>query len=269
MKELTCLDCNKQFDPQHGHCCLNSRWMLKIGDGINRMHKIMNSQDLEGQESFSVPRQQIPRLPSVSSDIFSRNHDSYTNSSLSRQVTSETVQHTSSCSENSVKYNKCSVTDFQAVPGPSRLTFSESTGSVCQKEFQSKPNQAESINVIQSASNVCDKVFKPTDSFRKRMQNQEGEKEHRCDFCGKSFQRKTDLQRHTRVHTGEKPFICAVCGNRYQRKSHLTRHNMISHNGPKFSCEICGKLYAQKLYLKMHARQHADEKLYECDTSGK
>ncbi|KAF8788110.1 Zinc finger protein 705F like protein [Argiope bruennichi] len=214
MTELMCLDCHEIFDPQQGHHCLNSRWILRTLDGRKMVRDISDGLAFEGREYVSLASEQLPGLSAVSTEIFNRNPDSYTASSLLKQDTLRIDKHTHSSyvivSEKSEAYEKCLVSDIQAVPSSSQLQVSKDKGRLCQEYLQPKPYRAVSTNVKIVICNICQKVLK-RNYLKKHMLTHGGKKTHRCDLCGKSFLLKSNLLKHTRGHTSDKPFSCDVC----------------------------------------------------------
>ncbi|KAF8788111.1 Zinc finger protein 69 like protein [Argiope bruennichi] len=196
MKELKCLNCNQPFDRQQGHRCLNSRWMLVTEDRNKISEDIVDG--LIENEFISLARKQLPDLSSVCSEIFNKISDPKADSSLSKDVTSENHQQIGSSPvsfpEKSEAYATRSVSDVDAVPGPSHLPFNESKGSVSQEVFQPKPYHAEPAHVKRWTCNICRKVYKKVYHLKRHMQIHVGEKRHRCDVCGKSFLRKYGLK---------------------------------------------------------------------------
>ncbi|KAF8788095.1 putative zinc finger protein 876 like protein [Argiope bruennichi] len=185
---------------------------------------------LDENEFVTAAREQLPELSAVCTEIFNKISDP----------------------DSDFSSSKLSVNDVYAVPGPSRLPFNESKGSMCQEEFLLKPYHSESANVKGWTCKVCKKLFKKKQNFERHLQIYGGEKELKCDFCGKSFHQKSCLQRHKLMHTGEKPFSCDICRKKFRQKCYLNIHMNI-HTGQKFTCESCGKSYTYMQSLKIHS----------------
>ncbi|KAF8788092.1 Zinc finger protein 473 like protein [Argiope bruennichi] len=273
MAELRCLNCNEPFDREQGHRCLNSPWSLEIANANKILQDIEDELYPDENEFITSGSDPLSELSKFCIEIFNRISDPCTDSSLPKEVTFETDQHNHSSAisilENSETYDKQSISNVHAVPGPSRLPLSENKGSGCKVEFQTKRYKAGPTNVNPLTFQVCQKVFKEKCILKRHMQIHGGEKKHRCDFCGKSFHVKTNLKAHVRTHTGEKPFSCVDCGMRFRKNYHLKRH-LISHGGRKpYKCDICGKSYAEKYNLKMHVMSHTGEKRFTCKVCGK
>ncbi|KAF8788103.1 Myoneurin like protein [Argiope bruennichi] len=257
---------NELFDREQGHRCSNSPWVL----GNQILQDIQDELNLDDNEIITSVSEQLPELSTVSTEIFDRISDPYTDSNLSKEVTFGTNQQIGSSPvsfpEKSEPYNKHIVSDVHAVPCPSRLPLNESEGSLCQREFQPKPYHSTEVKLW--ICNVCHKVIKHKYNLKRHMQIHEGEKTHRCDFCEKSFHQKSNLQIHVRMHTGDKPFPCDVCGMRFRENFYLKRHMQI-HDGEKnHRCDFCEKSFQEKCDLQIHIRTHTGEKPFTCDVCG-
>ncbi|XP_055941914.1 zinc finger protein 235-like [Argiope bruennichi] len=196
-------------------------------DGRKMVRDISDGLAFEGREYVSLASEQLPGLSAVSTEIFNRNPDSYTASSLLKQDTLRIDKHTRSSyvivSEKSEDYEKCLVSDIQAVPSSSQLQVSKDKGRLCQEYLQPKPYRAVPTNVKIVICNICQKVLK-RNYLKKHMLTHGGKKTHRCDLCGKSFLLKSNLLKHTRGHTSDKPFSCDVCGKRFETNDDLKSH---------------------------------------------
>ncbi|KAF8788102.1 hypothetical protein HNY73_009637 [Argiope bruennichi] len=155
---------------------------------------------LDENEFIILDSEQLPELSTICIEIFNKISDHYNDYDLSKEVID---QHNSSrpvtFSENSETYDKRSVSDVHAAPGPSRLPFNESKGSVCKEEFQPKPYQGEPINVKLLTCKFCQNVYKDKYILRTHMQTHEGEKKTQIEqlpelgsVCTEIFNRISD-----------------------------------------------------------------------------
>ncbi|XP_055941915.1 zinc finger protein 85-like [Argiope bruennichi] len=170
MKELRCLNCNEPFVAEQGHRCLNSPWMLENGDENKILEDIAVELDLDKHEFISLAGEQLPELSSVCNEIFQNIFNSSTDANLLKEETAGTDQQTSLFSGDSVMYNKCSVGDTHAVPGPSRLPFNDGKNRLCQEKFQKKPYHLLPKNVKRDTRETCGKVFKERQNFKRHTE---------------------------------------------------------------------------------------------------
>ncbi|KAF8788098.1 Zinc finger protein Gfi-1 like protein [Argiope bruennichi] len=272
MKKLMCLNCDEPFEREQGHRCLNIPFMLGNEDANIILQDIENEKDLDENEFISLENEELPELSTACTEIFNRISDTSTDSSLSEEVTFGVDQHTGSstisCSEKSANDEKSFTSGVHAVPGPSRLPFTESEGSGCQEEFQPTPYHAVPPNVIRWTCKVCQAVFKEEYLLKKHMDIHGAEQNQNSDICEESFLRKFDLKSNSGIHTVEKCFPCGVCGMRFKENCELKTH-LLTHIGEKLhECHICGKSFMRKFHLEMHLRNHPDEKRYICHVCG-
>ncbi|KAF8788100.1 Zinc finger and SCAN domain-containing [Argiope bruennichi] len=200
MAELRCLHCDEPFDREQGHRCLKSPWNPGTEDAITILHDIVDELDLDENEFLSLNTEQLPELSSVCAEILGRTSDPCTDSTLSKEVTFGTDQqidsNSVSFSEKSEAYHKRLVSDVHAVPGPSRLPFNESEGSVCQEEFQPKSHHSVPSMKELWTCKFCQKVFTYKCNLKRHMKIHEGGKNHKCDYCAKLCRDKHSLNMH-------------------------------------------------------------------------
>ena len=104
----------------------------------------------------------------------------------------------------------------------------------------------------------------------------DSKKNYTCEKCGKEFFQKSTLVDHNNSHEGIRNFKCGQCPKKFMRKFYLKTHVEAVHSKKidagvkKFKCEHCSKSFNRKFSLTLYKTvQHSDEKILECNESGK
>uniref|UniRef100_A0A336KQW6 CSON014642 protein n=1 Tax=Culicoides sonorensis TaxID=179676 RepID=A0A336KQW6_CULSO len=137
---------------------------------------------------------------------------------------------------------------------------SEQKSQLNQEEEEFEEN--ETFSGDDRHSEGLDEITEPIEKIDSENLN----KKHVCDFCTKRFKTKLSLIVHIRTHTDERPFICKECGRRFKTNSAINNHKVVHEADKKFECQESGCNFrtTTKANLSIHMRTHTQERNYSC-----
>ncbi|XP_055941912.1 zinc finger protein 2-like [Argiope bruennichi] len=285
MEELRCLNCNKPFDTQQGHVCLNNPWML----GNQILQDIEDELLLHENEFISLDSEQLPELSSVCSEIFNRISDPYTDPGVSKEETFGTDQQIGSrpvslalpelssvcneifnrspdhCSDSSLSKQVTSGANQEIGSNPVSFSEKSETFDKCTVNAVNVVPGPSRLLLNESEESLCQEEFQPIPYHAVSTKV----KQWTCSVCRKVYKDKYRLKSHMQFHGGEKKHRCEFCGKLFHQKSDLQKHVRL-HTGEKpFSCDVCGKRFRISPFLKSHMLSHDGKKQYRCGICGK
>lgn len=146
-----------------------------------------------------------------------------------------------------------------------KQTTNPSTEAVIIGQFKNENSKDQSTQRQCDIAAVCDQNLPKasTNSGRKKTNDGNGSKPHKCELCEYTSPSEWRLKSHARVHTGQKPIQCEKCVKAFSDERSIKTHMKIHANDFKFHCLICCRGFNSKESKKTH-ESSCKRRRYEC-----